>query len=237
METARTEMSAGSSTTPSPPTRDAKLFWMAAGILVFTVAAFVLVAIREPVRLTRFTPLVTTHAVLMVAWYTLFVVQSGLVRQGKYATHRTLGLISVALAAGMVVTGIWVALNFYQEFGRRLTLVADVGIFVNFAPLYGFAVWAAIEGRLEVHKRVILVASICMITPALARALDVGGVSRTVTILLYPLILIGLPLVHDRRTTGRLHRASVWAVAFSLLVFAGQVAAFVAIGRSEPVCA
>lgn len=215
---------------PEGGQRDRTLLALSMGILVFTLGSFALIALREPVRLTRYTPLVSVHAATMAGWYGLFVVQSWLVLDRNHRAHRLLGLSSIALMVAMVATGSVVAVNFYQEFGRRITLIADLGIFVNFVPLYGVSVWAALRRRFAAHKRLMLVASICMVGPALARGLDVLSVPRMATVILYPLMLVGLPLLYDRRTLGRLHSASKWAVGFSLLVFIGQVSAFAVLG-------
>jgi uncharacterized membrane protein YozB (DUF420 family) len=123
-----------------------------------------------------------------------------------------------------------VAWNFSQEAGRRATLIADIGILINFFALYAVSVWAAIRGRLEAHKRLMLIASLSMMGPALTRALDVVAVSRMAATVIYPLVLVALPLIYDRRTHGKLHKASFWAISFSLLIFIGQFAAFVLVG-------
>jgi hypothetical protein len=210
--------------------RDSSLLILSIGILVLTLGSFALIAVREPVRLTRYTPLVTFHGAAMAAWYTLFVVQAWLVLNRNHRAHRVLGFSSIVLAVIMVSTGILVTFGFYEEFGRRTTFVADLGIFVNFIPLYGAAVWTALKRRFDAHKRLMLVASICMIGPALARGLDVVSVSRAATLILYPAILIGLPLFYDRRTKGSLHSASKWAIGYSLLVFVLQISLFAVLG-------
>lgn len=218
---------------PSPRSvaqTESTLFVMAIGILVFTVCAFGLVLLRQPVRFTRYTPLVSVHAALMVGWYSLFVIQAHLIVDGKYQAHRLLGLSSLVLVIAIVGTGGVVAANFSQETGRRGTLAADVGILLTFLILYGVAVWAAVRGRLEAHKRLMLVASISMMGPALTRALDVVAVPRMTVVLLYPLVLVALPWIYDRRTVGRLHKVSFWATAFALSMFLVQLLAFVATG-------
>lgn len=210
--------------------RDPMLFVMALGILVFTVSAFGLVLLQQPGRLTRYTPLVSVHGTLMVGWYILFVVQSRLMLDRKHRAHRFLGLCSIALVIAMVGTGVVVAANFSQETGRRATFIADIGILFNFVSLYAVSVWAVIRGHFEAHKRLMLIASLSMIGPALSRALDVVAVSRMAATVVYPLILVALPLIYDRRTQGKLHKASFWAINFTLLIFIGQLAAFVLVG-------
>jgi hypothetical protein len=116
--------------------RDHRLLVIAVVTLVGTLSAFALIAVRQPGRLDRYTPLVSFHATLMAAWYLLVAVQSWLIVGRDRRTHRRLGLASVALATGMVVTGAIVALDFHEETGRLVTLIADLGILVNFAPLY-----------------------------------------------------------------------------------------------------
>lgn len=230
MATPYVEVRASRRSAPVAARGDRTLFLMAIGILVFTVGAFGLVTLRQPGRLARYTPLVSVHAALMVGWFSLFVVQSRLILDGKYRAHRSLGLSSLALVIGMIGTGVVVAANFSQETGRTATFIADMGIFINFLCLYVVSVWAATTGRFEAHKRLMLIASLSLTGPALSRGLDVVGVSRMAATLIYPLMIIALPLIYDRRTRGKLHKAAFWAIIFTVLMFIGQLAAFVVIG-------
>ena len=87
--------------------------------------------------------------------------------------------------------------------------------------------------RPEAHKRLLLLASIAMVSPAIGRyvadltrwgaSTSVPAVVQTLQILV-GLLAIGLPLTlvyHDLRTRRRLHPATVWGVASYFLFTAG----------------
>src|SRR5262249_12470735 len=52
-----------------------------------------------------FTPLVTAHAIVSVAWLLLFLMQATLIATKRIAVHRRLGMVGPALAAVFVVLG------------------------------------------------------------------------------------------------------------------------------------
>jgi hypothetical protein len=99
----------------------------------------------------------------------------------------------------------------------------------NFATITLFSVFVATaiaqRRRPETHKRLLLLASIAMVSPAIGRYvadLTRWGAATSVPVLvqalqlLVALLAIGLPLtlvVHDLRTRRRLHPATAWGVA------------------------
>ena len=127
--------------------------------------------------------LVHLHGVVMTSWIVLFAVQAGLVAARRVDLHRKLGVAGAVLAALVVVVGIATAVD-----GARrgvspgppplVFLAIPLGVIL----VYGTLVAAAIANRRrpDWHKRLMLLAAISVLTPAIARitidALQAGGI-------------------------------------------------------------
>jgi uncharacterized membrane protein YozB (DUF420 family) len=185
----------------------------------------------SPTRRTRYTSLVSIHAVLMSAWLILLCVQARLAHGGDLVLHRRLGRASGWLVAALVPLSAVVAVDFHREFGRTGTLVADFSLLIIFVPLYLAAIWSAKRGRIDVHKRLLLIGTIAMVSPALGRFTDIVGLPRPAAVPMYLLMLIGAPLTYDFMSRGRPHRASLAAIGVALAGFAVVIAVAIASGE------
>ena len=184
------------------------------------------------------------HAVLLTAWYVGLVVQSGLIRQGRQALHRTLGMFGVIVAIGVVVSGSIATLDLIPRdtTGRIPTLVTSNTLnLLVFIPLVAVAIHK--RSRPQVHKRLMLIASIVIIGPAVGPGRMFGIFLRSLAPeflsipvpLYFWLPLVGAMVVHDRLTLGRVHPATIWgggakaaAVAITVaLASSGGAAAYV----------
>jgi hypothetical protein len=185
------------------------------------------------------TPLLHLHAVLFSAWPVYLLVQTTLAARGSIRRHRAWGLLGISLATAMVLVGVAVADDVLSArlaagFGDRARAFHIASI--SLITLFGVFVFAAIASvaRPEVHKRLMLLATISMIPPAIARlifAVNVGigpglrpglGPPRSVESVIAPaliadaLILVGV--VYDIRTRGRPHPAYLVGGAIMLVV-------------------
>ena len=175
-------------------------------------------------------PLLHLHAALFSAWTLFFLLQTIFAAQGRIDRHRAWGLLGVSLATAMVFVGFAAA---DEVLTKRLAAgLGDKARAFHIAStsiitLFGVFVFAAIAyvRRPEAHKRLMLLATITVIAPAIARvffAVNVGiaaglrpglGPPRTVESILMAafvadaLILAGV--IHDIRTRGRPHPAYV----------------------------
>jgi hypothetical protein len=171
-------------------------------------------------------PLVHLHGVLFSAWPLYLVLQTTSVARGRVGRHRAWGLLGISLATAMVFVGFAVA---DETLARRLA--AGFGdrarafhiVSTSMIALFAGFVFVAIAyvTRPEIHKRLMLLATISIIPPAIARlffAATVGigpglrpglGLPRTVESVMTPaliadaLILSGV--IYDVRTRGRPH--------------------------------
>ena len=205
------------------------------------VAAFVVVAGFAPTYYLKAhfgTPplpsaLVHLHGMVMTAWFALFLVQVRLVATRRIEWHRRLGLAGIGLAVLLVAIGTLTAIAAAKA-GRAppgppplVFLAIPLGDMVVFPILFGLAV--AYRRRSDFHKRFMLLASLSLLTAAIARyeVLQSGGLPLffgAMDALLLAFIAI------DTVQRRRLHPAFV---AGFVLILVSQVARFVGAGTPQ----
>ena len=166
-------------------------------------------------------PFFHVHGVVFSCWIVLFVVQSMLVRSGRSDIHRRLGVAATVLAPLMVVIGAMAAIDAARR-GFTPTngppplvfLVIPLTDLVVFATLVGVALW--LRRRPEDHKRLMLMATLSILTPAIARLPGVSAGGPPAFLGLTDLLIIG-SMVYDKVAHGRLHRAFLWGGLFIIL--------------------
>jgi hypothetical protein len=168
------------------------------------------------------------HAAVFVGWLALLLTQACLVSAGLTRHHRRLGvagiaygvlvlamglLVSFAAPAGHVDAGRW------DEAAAAAFLLLPLGDLVLFAGLFCAAIaWRA---RPQVHKRLMLCASVALVFPAVAR-LGLFEISPWLLLLVWlsPLIIA---MAHDMHSLRRVHPAYL---AGTTLLAAGYVRVF-----------
>jgi len=165
------------------------------------------------------------HGLVMTLWLGLFLVQTRLVAAGRRGIHKALGFAGLALAAIAIAATYAAAMEAARLEPARGgissadRLYSSVVILVLFA---GFVTaGAAFRRRREVHRRLMLLASMAIVGPGATRAvrLIVGhGIPDSHIPVMVALILSAL--AYDWRTRGRPH----WVlVAGGLLLIASQL--------------
>ncbi len=160
------------------------------------------------------TPLIHVHGVLFTGWLALLLVQARLVAHGRISWHRRLGWIGALLASSMIVVGILTALHGVLRgvspggMDPRRFLVVPLFAILLFA---GFVTGAVVARREPAaHKRLMLLATIALLPPALARWIVVYlGLGPPVVLAVSTLFVVPLVL-WDLSTRGRLHAATLW---------------------------
>ncbi len=156
------------------------------------------------------------HGAVFAAWFALLIVQVTLVAKRRLDLHRKLGWFGAILSLAMIIMGVAGAIiaarrptGFHgipmpgQQF-----MIIPIGDMALFALFVGLAI--AQRSNPQAHKRLMLVASISILTAAIARwpfAIMAGG----------PPVFFGLtdlflvPLVAwDLATRRRLHPVTLW---------------------------
>lgn len=230
---------------PPIPRRAATRFYLGMALLaiVITIAGFAPTAIdtesrKEPLNLG-----VAVHGAVFGAWLLLFLTQTIFVQMGRIAFHRLMGSAGVMLAVLMVVSGCMTAITMARR-GYDLSgdlvqattdpftiLVLQLGDLLTFSLLIGFAIW--FRHRSDIHKRLMLLATIALIPAALTHIIGHSPVLREIQapIIVIPLImLLFAGAVHDRIYRGRIHPVYLW-VPLAMFVWSNLRA--VVIGPSE----
>lgn len=203
--------------------------WMAGACVVVAFAGFAPTYwLQLPAGTFAGSPLLHLHGLLFSAWTLFFLAQTIFAARGRLDRHRAWGLLGISLATAMVFVGVATADQGLRNrlaagFGDRARAfhVASASMIALFAVLVFIAI--ANVRRPEVHKRLMLLATVSVLPPAIARlffAVSVGigpglrpglGPPRTIESVLAPsfiadaFILAGA--VYDWRARGRPHPA------------------------------
>ncbi len=199
--------------------------WGAAAIVLTAFGGFARTYyLKEAFGTPSLSTLVHAHAAVMTAWIILFVTQTRLVAAQRTDLHRRLGVAGAVLIALIVAIGVPTAI---ESARRGLTipgisplvfLVLPLGTVFVFAILTGFALFY--RRRSDFHKRLMLLATLSILTPAIARI--PWDAFRAVG----PPLFLGLTdacvlafVIYDTAKNRRLHPAFGWGTLF---LFASQ---------------
>ncbi len=170
-------------------------------------------------------PVVHFHGLLFFAWTLYFAFQSWLAASGQVRRHRTIGLIGVSLATAMTLSGFLVAVNAMKR--SAAIGMADEGIAFVIVPLSGLLFFAAVFTlaiayirQKEIHRRLMLLASISLLDAAVARwfltflapagAIGPPPVFVTIPPAFVAYLLLVAAMVYDWRSRGRPHPVYVY---------------------------
>jgi hypothetical protein len=117
----------------------------------------------RPAQAPPLPPHLYWHGLVASTWFALFFVQVALIAAGRPRMHRVLGIALVALASAQA-TLMLIALISRGPIGRT---VFGLGAVILFA---GYVIAGVVQRRNpEAHKRWMLLASITLLPPAIAR--------------------------------------------------------------------
>jgi hypothetical protein len=149
----------------------------------------------------------------------LLVVQSSLIAAGRTTLHRQLGVAGAALAVAMMGLGAYVAVTRFQAglmepppgLPAGALLAVALASIVVFPVLFGAAL--LLRRRTDFHKRLVIVATLELVTAAVARWPGVTPLGPPAFFGITDLFLVAL-VVYDFTTRGRLHPATLWGGLF-----------------------
>jgi hypothetical protein len=186
------------------------------------------------------TGLLHLHGIVMTLWLTLFVLQVRLVAARRVALHRRLGWAGMVLAVLVLVCGTAVALA-----GARRDLAEPEALAFLTQPLGDLLVFAILIGlgcayrrRRDVHSRLMLLANLAILTPAIAR-IPLGFIAHGGTWVIFGLndLCVLAFLLYDTAKQRRLHPALAWGalwivVAQPLRLLIGAQPAWMQLARA-----
>lgn len=199
--------------------RRERLFYTSMAVaVVFTVfAGFARTYYLRPYFGTPFlTPLLHLHGVVFTSWLALFITQTALVAANRTGIHRRLGVAGAFVAVLMVLVGSATAIIRAKVVelppggpSPLAFLTIPLGDMLVFASLVGAGFY--FRRRADVHKRLMLLATIAILPAATAR-LPFAFIEQVGPLAFFGLadLFIVACLIYDLATRGRLHRATVW---------------------------
>jgi hypothetical protein len=191
------------------------------------------------------------HGAILSGWFLLFMVQAWLVKSDRSELHRSLGVAVAVYAALALIVALVATLGFvprtladgysldqdvsvFNEGGSGITIGrfisgvvwSNLGAAISFAVLVSLAI--LFRRRPEAHKRLMLLASIGMMGPALARISrwpPLGDEQGPFTMIAM-LALMGAVVWNDLITLKRIHPASIFGIALRVsTLFGAQIVA------------
>jgi hypothetical protein len=183
-------------------------------------------------------PYLFLHGAVLTTWFVWLIVQTSVVARGRTDIHRRLGVVGAWIAVAVVVTAGTATLGVVPRmvasgWGVAANLLRfSAVVWINLNVIMSFALFVSIafafRRRSEIHKRLMLLASIYAVTPALARVGDIPALLLTgSTETNEQLFLIGGLLtllfalvVYDVVALRRVHRVT-WVVVLWTFVSTG----------------
>jgi len=173
------------------------------------------------------------HGVALSSWFLLACLQPWLVSAGNVRLHRKLGAAGVGIATSVVATGIWTlvlrdAPNITEHPSAAAGNIASLFMF-----LYCVCFGVVYRRNSGTHKRLMLLASVPILAPALDRFARIAWMNDFLGSLLYwfpapPevafatiafLFLLAVVVAHDVISERRLHKGTLIGI-LSILVLA-----------------
>lgn len=182
------------------------------------------------------------HGAILTGWFIWLVAQTWLVQSGNSALHRKLGAFAAAYGLVVVAGALMATFNAVaRDLSHGITfdtsmaeIAPEIGGELTYLNFIRGVVWGNITGattfaalliaailyrsRPDVHKRLLLVATVAILGPALARIarLEILGGEQGPFIPLALLTLLTSIAVYDLITLRRVHIATVIAVGFAV---------------------
>jgi hypothetical protein len=168
--------------------------------------------------------LVHIHAALFVSWICLLTIQPSLVAIGRVTWHRTLGIFGVILPPLLVVFGVLTLFDFIRrhindmDVPPELLLAGDLEELTLFVVLTSWAL--LVRHHAASHKRLMIMGTMAMLGPAIARWPIPFSPLATIGIqLALPLLVV----IYDLWSRRRIHRSTT--IAYAMIVV-GLLAVF-----------
>ena len=175
-------------------------------------------------------PKMVIHGLIALAWVTLLATQAWLVNVRRVGLHRRLGRIAFAVAAAMAAS---TAYLFYAKFRSWAAMTPEVLANRLLLPVFIACVALAYarRHRPDWHKRLLLIGTMALLEPILARTYDPllgwalpANISKALDEALFLTYLfgawaalVGSQWIYDRATLLRIHPATVGG---SAMIFA-----------------
>ena len=169
------------------------------------------------------------HGLVMTAWFALFLVQVRLVATGRILDHRKLGVAGALLAVLVVGVGTGLGIAAARAGSAPAGLPPLVFLVLPLGEMFVFAVLVtaaiALRKRSAWHKRLMLLASLALLAPAMAR-LPFEFVATGGPLVFFALVdaIILACIAFDTVKNRRLHPAFIAGFIFVIVGQFGRLA-------------
>jgi hypothetical protein len=200
-------------------------FWMSAAMLAtifigFAPSYYLRAVLPAATPHAPMSGLVMVHGALFTGWVLLFMAQVSLVSTGRVDLHRRLGVTALGMVIAMALVGFSSGV---LQIGRGtsppgMSPLAWSAVPIIDVPIFTGMILAALWFRKQpqVHKRLMLVAMIGMLTPATGRLPWPVGTPPALQLIGGMLPFFAALFVWDWRSRGKLHWATVTGTAIEL---------------------
>ena len=197
-----------------------RVFFTGMGVLL-AVAVFIGFSpsyFLRSVTLPALTPLYHLHGALFTAWMALFIAQTSLVAGYRTDLHRRLGVVGAILAVCVFVVGVAVSIETLRRgVGGRTDSDPRYFLAIPIADIVAFGVLVAaaivLRRHLAAHKRLMLLATISLVTAAVGRTAAQLHVAGPVALFLGTDIFVVMVILYDLFSLGRVHSATLFGAA------------------------
>ncbi len=184
------------------------------------------------------------HGAVLTAWITLALIQPWLIETRRIELHRRFGVLGVALAFGVVMTGLWtVGLRDVAQIDE--SPASGAPNILSLAMFLACVVMAVLfRHKSATHKRLMLFASIPILGPALDRVARIPVINELwaqvlswipapteVAFALLSFLLLQLVVVvNDLVTQKRVHPGTLWGLCGIWIIAPATTYVFVTSG-------
>jgi len=180
--------------------------------------------LRPYYNTTPLMPLLHLHGIVFTSWLALFMVQTTLVAAHRTDIHRRLGILGGVIASFMVLIGFTTAVIRASQGATPVPGVSSLSFLV--VPLGDMLVFAILVGagfyyrrRPDVHKRLMLLATISILAAAIARLPFAIMQAGPPAFFGFTDVFVLACIVYDLFTLKRVHRATLFG---AILIIASQ---------------
>ncbi len=166
---------------------------------------------------------IVAHGIVLTLWFLIFLVQTILIALRRVSRHRLLGPVGTGAASGVVVASMLVVVRLAARAAAQgitsgpvtLIVTGDTGLMLIFALFVVTAIY--LRRRTDVHRRLMLLASIAIVGPAIVR-LPGAEALVPISVIVPQLALFAALIAYDIVSRRRVHPVTVWGVALYLVV-------------------
>jgi len=214
-----------------------RYFYLSMGIacalivfLGFSPSYFLSSVMERPATAPPITLYIHLHAGIFTTWIALFITQTALVSADRRDIHRRLGVLGIAVAIALVTINMATVMEAIADSDRASTKAVPgfarlyVAISTSLLAAGYIAAGMYFRRNRDTHKRLMLLATIGMVGPAMNRIIsyfdltNLTGIDRGTLALSATLSLYGVCVANDLTRRRRVHPVYLIGTALALAI-------------------